>query len=171
MKTTSTCFAVLRRLRGTRRSVPRTVFQSLVSCLVLPRLDYCNAVLVGIPLHLARRLQSVMNAAARLVFASSKCDHITPLLCQIHWLKVPWPVWFTKMAWHRRTSLTNFITPAESEFRRRLRSASSHELSVPRTRRSTYGDRAFPVAALRIWNSLPQHISRLLRHFLSPALA
>jgi len=49
--------------------------------------------------------------------------------------------------------------PAESEFRRRLRSASSHELSVPRTRLSTYGDRALPVAAVRIWNSLPQHIT------------
>jgi len=86
------CFAVLRRLRGIRHSVPRTVLQSLVSCLVLPRLDYCNAVLAGIPLHLARRLQSVMNAAARLVFASSKCDHITLLLRQLDWLKVPWRI-------------------------------------------------------------------------------
>ena len=42
-----------------------------------------NAVLAGIPLHLARRLQSVMNAAARLVLASSKCNHITPLLTPI----------------------------------------------------------------------------------------
>jgi len=49
--------------------------------------------------------------------------------------------------------------PAESEFWRRLRSASCHELSVPGTRLSTYGDRAFPVAAVRIWNSLPQHIT------------
>jgi len=49
--------------------------------------------------------------------------------------------------------------PAESEFRRPLRSASSHELSVPRNRLSTYGDRAFPVAAVQIWNSLPQHIT------------
>ena len=32
--------------------------------------------------------------------------------------------------------------PAESEFRRRLRSASSRELSVPRTRLSTYGDQS-----------------------------
>ena len=48
----------------------------------------------------------------------------------------------------------------ESEFWRRLRSASSHELSIPRNRLSTYGDRAFPVAAVRIWNSLPhQHIT------------
>ena len=33
-----------------------------------------------------------MNAAARLIFASSKCDHITPLLRQLHWLKVPWQI-------------------------------------------------------------------------------
>jgi len=41
--------------------------------------------------------------------------------------------------------------PAESEFRRHLRSASSHELSIPRTRLTTYGVRALPVAAIRIW--------------------
>ena len=39
MKTTSTCFAVLRQLQGIRRLVPRTVFQSLVLSLLLPRLD------------------------------------------------------------------------------------------------------------------------------------
>jgi len=54
--------------------------------------------------------------------------------------------------------------PVESEFRRRLRSASFHEPSVPRTRLSTYGNRAFPLATVRIWNSLPQHIT------LSPSL-
>jgi len=53
----------------------------------------------------------------------------------------------------------NFYHPAESEFRRHLRSTSSHELSVPCTRLSTYSDRAFPVAAVRIWNSLLQHLS------------
>ena len=30
--------------------------------------------------------------AVRLVFASSKCDHITLLLRQLHWLKVPWRI-------------------------------------------------------------------------------
>jgi len=30
---------------------------------------------------------------------------------------------------------------------------------VRRTRLSTVGDRAFPVAAARIWNSLPRHVT------------
>jgi len=99
MRTTSACFTVpgslLRQLRRIRRLIPRTVFQSLVSCLLLSQLDYCTSVglLAGIPVHLVRRLQSV-NAAARLVFASSKCDHITPHLCQLHWLTVSWRIEF-----------------------------------------------------------------------------
>ena len=32
-------------------------------------------------------------------------------------------------------------------------------LVVCRTRLSTYGDRAFPVAASRVWNSLPHHVT------------
>jgi len=173
MKTTSACFAVLRRLQGIRRSVPRTVFQSLVSCLVLPRLDYCNAVLAGIPLHLARRLQSVMNAAARLVFASSQCDHITPLLRQLHWLKVPWRIDY-KLAVLVYKCLHGLASSylagelhhrAESQFRKRLRSDKAfRETKVSRTVCSPY-----PTLNLRRPSffcrrctdlySLPQHIT------------
>jgi len=33
-----------------------------------------------------------VNAAARFVFASIKCDHIMSLLRELHWLKVPWRI-------------------------------------------------------------------------------
>ena len=39
--------------------------------------------------------------------------------------------------------------------RRRLPSVDSPTMLVPSTRRSTIGDRAFPVAAARAWSSLP----------------
>jgi len=39
--------------------------------------------------HLIKRMQSVMNSAAWLVYAALRYDHITPLLAQLHWLKVP----------------------------------------------------------------------------------
>jgi len=41
------------------------------------RLDYGNSVLTGIPAHLTRRLQSVLNAAARLIYKLRSSDHIT----------------------------------------------------------------------------------------------
>ena len=61
---------------------------SLVVSLVLTRLDYGSATLAGLPAHLTDRLQSVMNAAAQLIFLSRKYDHVTPLLHELHWLKM-----------------------------------------------------------------------------------
>ena len=43
--------------------------------------------------------------------------------------------------------------------RQRLRSSSSSTLVVPPTRLSTAGDRAFPVAAARTWNSLSRSLT------------
>ena len=47
---------------------------------------------------------------------------------------------------------------SEVAARRRLRSADTTTLLVPPTQRVTFGDRAFPVAAARAWNSLPAQI-------------
>ena len=45
--------------------------------------------LAGITSLQLRRLQSVMNAAARLVVSASRSDHVTPLLRRLHWLRAP----------------------------------------------------------------------------------
>jgi len=81
-------FCVLRRLRTICRSVPDSVFQSLVVSLVLNRLDFGNATFAGLPAHQYRRLHSVLNAAARLIYRRRRFDHVTPLLRDFHWLKV-----------------------------------------------------------------------------------
>ena len=53
--------------------------------------------------------------------------------------------------------LTDHCTPvSDTVFRQRLRSASSHQVSVPRYRLSTCGRRAFSVAGPTVWNSLPE---------------
>ena len=88
-RTVSSCFAVLCQIRSIRRSVSQQTLQSLVVSLVLTRLDYGNATLAGVASNQLDRLQSVMNAAARLVCSERKCDHITPLLQDLHWLRVP----------------------------------------------------------------------------------
>ena len=150
----------------------RSVLQSLVTSLVLSRLDYGNAILAGIPSYLVTRLQSVINAAARLVFSSWSFDHITPL--QLHWLKASGLI----SSW--QSSCTNvcmghlagrLCQPADLEARRCLRSASSPSLIVRRTRRSTIGDRAFPVAGSRVDQSNCHSTLRLHPHCLSSAAA
>jgi len=87
-RTVSRCFAALRQLRQIRSSVPPDTFQSLIVSLVISRLDYGNAVLVGLPVYLVHRLQSVLNAAARLIYHIRSVDHITDALVSLHWLRV-----------------------------------------------------------------------------------
>ena len=62
----------------------KTLVQAFISC----RLDYCNSLLFGTSDGLLRRLQSVQNAASRLVTGTRRCDHITSVLRQLHWLPV-----------------------------------------------------------------------------------
>jgi len=85
-RTVAGCFAALRKLRSIRRSVLASVYQTLVTVLVLSRLDYGNATLIRIPASLCRHLQSVLNAAARSVAGLRRSHHITDMLASLHWL-------------------------------------------------------------------------------------
>jgi len=78
-RTVSRCFAALRQLRQSRRSVPSATLQMLLAALKHSRLDYGNGVQT-------RRLQSALNAAA---FYLRTRDHITDARISLHWLLVP----------------------------------------------------------------------------------
>ncbi len=60
--------------------------QLLVQALVISRLDYCNALLAGLPSNTIKPLQMIQNAAARLVFNEPKRAHVTPLFVSLHYL-------------------------------------------------------------------------------------
>jgi len=127
----------------------------------------CCSVLTGVSGTLQRRLQSVFSAAAWLVFSARKSEHVTPLLQELHWLKVPERIQFRLCVlvhrclhgnappWHR-TLLRHYTSDVES--RRCLRSGSTSTLLVLSTRRATLDDRDFLVAASRAWNALPSSV-------------
>ena len=54
----------------------KTLVQAFIPC----RLDYYNSLFYGIAEGLISRLQSVQNAAARLVLAARRYDHIITLV-------------------------------------------------------------------------------------------
>jgi len=60
--------AVLRHLRLISRLLSPTTLKTVVVALVLSRLDYADSVLTGLPVYLVKRLQSVLNASARLIY-------------------------------------------------------------------------------------------------------
>jgi len=59
----------LRQLRPVARCSSEDAAKTMIQAFVISRLDYCNALCYGITDELTRCLQSVQNAAARLVTA------------------------------------------------------------------------------------------------------
>jgi len=83
-QTVTRCFAVLRQLRNIRRSVPTSIFETLVVTLVLSKLNYGY---IGWPsCQLNQSLQSVLNAAAQSIAGLCRSAHITDTLASLHWL-------------------------------------------------------------------------------------
>ena len=78
----------LRQLRPVINLLSQDASKMLVHAFISSRLDYCNSLLHGITDGLLQRLQSVQNAAARLVTGARRRDHITPVLHELHWLPV-----------------------------------------------------------------------------------
>jgi len=135
--TVRSCFAALRQLRSVWRCLPQQALLTLIRALIISKVDYCCSVLVGVHGQLLDRLQSVLNAAARLVFSARRSERITPL----HWLRVP------QRTRSRLCVLTvrclNGTAPfyladsicrvADVEGRRHLRSSATATLIVPPT--------------------------------------
>ena len=119
----------------------------------------------GVSRILLQTLQRVLNAAARVVSDTRKFDRGLSRIMHIelHWLDVPERINYKLgMLMYRcqhnkapRYLMDHCTSVSDVAYRQRLRSASSHEVSVPRHRLSTYGRRALAVAGPTVWNSLP----------------
>ena len=106
----------------------------------------------------------MLNAAARLVSGTRKFDRgLSRLLhVDLHWLDVPERVQYKlgvtvcRCQQHKAPQyLIDCVTPASDiASRQRLRSASRHQLVMPRYRLSSLGRRSFAVAGPTTWNSL-----------------
>ena len=149
-------------LRGSRLDPEHTAISvrhallTLVHALIVSKVDYCNSVLAGIPGQLQDRLQSVLNSAARLVFSARRSERITPLLRELHWLRVPERVTFRLCVLAYRCLhgtapsylAGSLLRTSDIDTRRCPRSTDTAMLVVPSTRLKVR-DRAFPVASER----------------------
>ena len=71
-----------------RKYLSPSNLKHILKAFVISRLNYCNDILYGLPKLEHEKLQRVQNIAARLITGTSRKDHITPLLKNLHWLPV-----------------------------------------------------------------------------------
>ena len=60
----------------------------LIHALITSRLDFCISILYDIPNKQIERLQQIQNQAARMLKRIPRRNHITPVLRELHWLRI-----------------------------------------------------------------------------------
>ena len=93
-KVAGSCFYFLYNIRRIRKYLTRQSCEILVNAFVTSCLDYCNALLYGLPSKLLSRLQRVQNSAARLIHNVSRFPPSSLLLFDLHWLPVKYRTLF-----------------------------------------------------------------------------
>ncbi len=137
----------LHNIRNIRPFLTQLAAQLLIQALVLSRLDYCNALLAGLPSCTIKPLQMIQNAE----FVS------------LHWLPVAARFKFKTLMLSYRTAtgsapsyfhslMTIYIPP------RSLRSASERRLFVPSQIGTKSLSRTFSFTIPGWWNELPTPI-------------
>uniref|UniRef100_A0A3B4GUP3 Meiosis 1 associated protein n=1 Tax=Pundamilia nyererei TaxID=303518 RepID=A0A3B4GUP3_9CICH len=87
-------FYQLRLISKAKQYVLHKDLEKLIHAFVTSRLDYCNSLCFVLPSALLHRLQTVQNAAARILTRTGKFACITPVLADLHWLLIKYRIQF-----------------------------------------------------------------------------
>ena len=142
---------------------------TLAHSLVLSRVDYCNSLLIGLPKYLLRKIQSVLNRAARLIYSAPPRTPTTALLIDLHWLPISARIEYKLcllthkiLKFGEPKYLANLLSFRTNELNVALRSADDPFcLNEPRAiRERSFAARSFSYTAPRLYNRLPQYIKQ-----------
>ena len=166
-KVCASSFYHLHNIKRIRKYLSVEATKTLVHALITSRVDYCNSLLFGLPDCQLNKLQRVLNVSARLIYKLPRFCHITPILCDLHWLPIRYRINFkiillTFKAIHGLAPkyISDLVVIKSSMYN--LRSADSLFLSVPHINtKRTLGDRAFTIAAPKLWNYLPVELRQI----------
>ena len=161
---TRSCFYHLCQLHTVRRALTYDSAKLLAHAFVSSRVGYYNSLFFGASAHVLRKMQAVLNAAARLVCGLGRFDHIMPAMRDdLHWLPVRQRIEY-KIALlvynylHRAAPLylSDYCAAiTETNRRHNLHSISRGDLLQPRTRTHRLGPCSFRSSSPSVWNSLP----------------
>ena len=156
-------FYHLKNIAKVRPFLSRANTETLIHAFITCRIDYCNALLSGLPQKNIAPLQILQNSAARVLTKTRKRAHITPILKSLHWLPVCFRIdfkilllVFKALIGLSPSYLSDLLLSYEPT--RTLRSSGRGLLLIPKVRTKTHGEAAFCCYGPHLWNSLPEDL-------------
>ena len=135
--------------------------QVVVQTLVLWRIDYCNALMMGLAEYQINKLQRIQNMACRVICSVKKYESISNHLKDLHWLCVQeciaYKICILMFKCFRNTApeyLTELIR-FDSNHNRNLWSNLKLLAQVPRSTNVQTSMSAFSIVGPKLWNDLP----------------
>src|SRR6218665_3443930 len=175
---TQSCFYQLRRLRAIRRSVSPKVFLTIVHAFICTRIDYCNSPLIGLPKTRLAPVQSVLNAAARMIARLPPYSHISDyMINELHLLPILARVRYKVILLVAKSQqglapkyLGELMSkPPSDRSSSPLRSADRCDLLIPWPRTSLFQNRAFAVVGPALCNDSPPALRSVMLQGISSA--
>ena len=175
LNTCRSAWLQLRQIGKIRSYLDRPSAERLIHTFVISRLDQNNGLLYGAPDFLLKKLVRVQYGAARILTRCQPRIHMMPILCNLHWLPVPFRISFKLLLLTYKalnglapTYIQELVVLKKSS--RTLRSNNTLQLQCIKAKTfASYGDRAFVIAAPKLWNPLPLSLksAQSIDHFKS----
>lgn len=167
----SSCFHILRTLKKIKPYLSEGHFRTVVTVLIMSRLDYCNGLYLNAHKQQINRLQIIQNAAARLLLDIPKFTSVRNELIQLHWLSVKQRLRFKALCIVFKA--VNGLGPdfLRQKFKwyapgRPLHSSGAKHVCIPTVKRANWGGRNFTTCASKSWNDLPFLLKNFSDYFI-----
>ena len=153
-----------------RNFINRDNLLSLVHSLIVSKIDYCNSLLVGLPKVTLKKVQSILNRAARLIYSLPPQVPTTPFLMKLHWFSVKARVEFKicfiafrALKFNQLLYIRELLSLAPVEPVMSLWSSNGpYHLCEPRAvGESNFANRSFSYVAPRLYNKLPLSLKQI----------
>ena len=149
-------------LRHIRPLLSHDVANTVACSIVSSHLDYCNALLYCTTQKNITKLQRVQNSLARVVTGTRRCEHIRPVLKELHWLPVAQCIEYKiAVITHKvlATSQPAYLYDIVDIHKpsRHLHSSLQRTLTIKPTK-TVIGGHGFSSASPKVWNTLPDDL-------------
>lgn len=168
-KTVTKCNFHIRNLYSIKKNMTAETLKTIVHALITTSVDYCNILFLGLPNQTLKKLQSILNRAARLISGLPPGHPTTAALIELHWLPIKARIEFKAclmtykiLKSEKPQYLYDLLKPRTLNTDVVLRSVGDpYILFEPRAINGrAFGERSFSFCAPRLYNRLPIEIKK-----------